>query len=45
MQIKKIFIIGKLLLLSIFITYLNGVEVNIKAGLPYVDCRYKWRVC
>jgi len=37
MQIEKIFFFGKLLPLSIFVTYLNGVEVNIKAGLPYVD--------
>ena len=37
MQIKRVFWIGKILPLTIFVTYLNGVEVNIKEGLPYVD--------
>jgi rhodanese-related sulfurtransferase len=37
MQIKRVFWIGKILPLTIFATYLNGVEVNIKEGLPYVD--------
>jgi rhodanese-related sulfurtransferase len=37
MYLKKNFLIGKLLPLSIFVTYLSGVEVNIKLGLPYVD--------
>ncbi len=37
MQTHKFSLVGKLLSLSLLITSLNSVEVNIKAGLPFVD--------
>ena len=37
MQTHKSSLVGKLLFLSCILTSLNSVEVNIKAGLPYVD--------
>jgi rhodanese-related sulfurtransferase len=37
MYLRRFFLIGKLLPISLFVTLLNGVEVNIKDGLPYVD--------
>jgi len=36
MQTQKFSLVG-ILSLSLFITSINGVEVNIKKGLPYVD--------
>jgi rhodanese-related sulfurtransferase len=37
MQTHKFSLVGKLLSLSLLITSLNAVEVNIKEGLPFVD--------
>ena len=37
MQTHKFSLVGKLLSLSLLITSLNAIEVNIKAGLPFVD--------
>jgi len=37
MQTHKISLVGKLLSFSFLLTSLNGVEVNIKAGLPFID--------
>jgi rhodanese-related sulfurtransferase len=37
MQTHKISLVGKLLSLSLLITSLNAVEVNIKPGLPFID--------
>ncbi len=37
MQTHKFSLVGKLLSLSLLITSLNAVEVNIKKGLPFVD--------
>ena len=37
MQTHKFSLLGKLLSLSFIFVSLNGVEVNIKEGLPYID--------
>ena len=37
MKTHKFSLAGKLLSLSLLITSLNAVEVNIKAGLPFID--------